>query len=277
MIDRISKLLALAENAATPEEADAAYSRAQALCSKFSIDEAVARAHKAKGEKRSVPETRTVRLTEDGTRANADLVKLYSAVAQSNDVRLLIRTDSRVVYPTGYVEDLDAVEALYSSLAVVMLRGADALVRDKGAEWRRETVTVWDDKTWEMVTKPVTWQAAKKTYLAAFASRIGQRLRAARAEAVAEAEKHFHEQDGTVLGAAEDDRPLPSSMGLVLKDKTQSVMAAQESWYTAKYGNRRTSSWRGGQTRTSWSDSAAGAGRAAADRAGLSGRKAVGA
>jgi len=273
MIERIAKLLALAEAAGSSAEAEAAFARAQALASKYSIDLAVAQAQQSKGREREAPVTRTVRIGEKGRHANAPMVLLYDTIARANDVRILIAKDSTTVYPTGFPSDLDVVEALWASLATTMTRFGDELVRDKGAAWRTETVRAWDDRTWSYVDRKVSGQGARKSYYSSFTTRIGERLQEARDAAVRDADvRHFHAD--AVAGA--DASNLPSSMALVLRGKAAEVEEAQWANYEAKYGRKRPrGSWKGGRSSTSWSASAGAAGRAAADGVSLNGRRSI--
>lgn len=272
MIDRIAKLIALAEAAGTEAEATAAFEKAQELAARHNLDLTVARARQQDKQKREQPVTRSMRIGDRGTRSNASLVLLYSAIARANDVSVLIANDSTQVFGTGYPSDLDAVEALWASLATTMTRFGDALVRDKHADWRNETVRVWSDAEWDYVDKKVSGQGARRAYYDGFVHRIGERLREVRAAADRAAEtRHFH--DDAPVHDTQDH--LPSSMALVLKEKKQEVEQAQDAWYTSRYGKRRAGSWKGGRSTATHSTSARAAGKAAADRASLSGRRSI--
>jgi Protein of unknown function (DUF2786) len=269
MIERIAKLIALAENAATAEEAEAAFQKAQQLASKYAIDLEVAR-RQAAPKAREVPVTRTIRIGEKGKRSNAMLILLFSTIGRANDVRCLIATDSTFVEASGFPSDLDTVEALWSSLAAAMTRFADALVRDKSAAWRSETTYDWH--TGE--PKAVSAQGARRSFCEGFMYRIGERLQEARKASIQEAD-HFHAEQ--IASGAVEAANLPSSMALALKDKGAEVEAHQWAQFERKYGKRRPGSWKGGRSSGTYSTSASSAGRAAADRASLSGRRAVGA
>jgi Protein of unknown function (DUF2786) len=268
MIERIAKLIALAEAASTVEEAEAAFAKAQAIASKYAIDLEVAR-QQAAPKARQTPVTRTVRIGEKGKRSNAPLILLFTTIGSANDVHCLIAHNSTFVEASGFPSDLDNVEAIWSSLAVVMTRFADAHVKDKNAAWRSETDYDWH--TGEC--KPVTGQGARRSFNEGFTWRIGDRLRDARKESIQEADT-AHADDLALDGGSEN---LPVSMALVLKDKSAEVEAHQWAEYERKYGKRRAGSWRGGQSSGTRSSSSNSAGAAAADRASLQGRRAVGA
>jgi hypothetical protein len=279
-LEKIAKLLALAEAAGTAEEAEAAFAKAQSLAAKFSIDLAVAQSHQADRSKREVPVTRTVTIGERGKRANASLINLYDTIARANDVSVLISSNNTTVYPTGFPSDLDAVDALWASLAATMVKFGDALVRDRSAAWRSETTQQFNYSTYSYETRPVSGQGARKSFYTGFISRIGQRLQEARraAETVAAAE-HFHggsPEAGAPVAELAGGQPVPSSMALVLREKRAEVAESQDAWYQARHGRgRKPGSWKGGGNRGTWSSSANGAGRAAADRASLSGRRSL--
>jgi hypothetical protein len=274
MLDKIAKLLALAEAAGTSEEAEAAFAKAQSLASRYAIDLEVAR-RAAAPKAREVPTTRTVTIGEKGKRANKPLILLYSRIADANDVELLIASNSTMVYATGMPSDLDHVEAMWSGLATTMVRLGDQLIRDKNAPWRSETARVFNERTWEYEEKPVSGQGARRSFYDGFIGRIGERLRDARLEAVKEAD-HFH-NDGE-QAAAGDESGAVHGMALVLKEKRAEVEEAQWAWYERNYGKRRRprGGWSGRSSGTH-SGTARAAGHAAANRASLSGRKAVGA
>jgi len=265
MLDRIAKLIALAENASTVAEAEAAFGKAQALASKYAIDLEVARLQAAP-KVREVPVQRIVRIGEKGKRANPNLVMLYTTIGRANDVRCLVAQDSTWVQAHGFPSDLDATAALWSALAVTMTRFADAHVKDKNAPWRQETTYDWN--TGER--KPVSGQGARRSFNEGFTDRIGERLQEARKASIVEA-------DEAQAAPVADGGSLPVSMALVLKDKGAEVEQHMWAEYERRHGRRRPGSWRGNRSSGTRSSSAESSGRQAADRTNLSGRKAVGA
>jgi hypothetical protein len=272
MIERIAKLIALAESASTVEEAEAAFAKAQQLASKYAIDLEVAR-QQAAPKARQTPITRTIRIGEKGKRANASLIELFTTIGSANDVHCLIAHNSTWVEAHGMPSDLDNTEALWSSLAATMTRFADAHVRDKNAPWRSETVYVPSNDYYRSGEfKPVSGQGARKSFNEGFTWRISARLREARKASIEEAD-HFHAEQHAAIENGSDN--LPSSMALVLKDKSTEVKAHMWAEYERKYGKRRPGSWRGGRSNGTRSSSANAAGASAADRASLQGRKAV--
>ena len=269
MLEKIAKLLALAEAAGSTAEAEAAFGKAQALASKYSVDLEVARQSLAPKE-RQTPITRVITVGEKGKHANANLIHLFLGVGRANDVEILIAHNSTYVRCFGMPSDIDAAEALWASLAVTMTRFGDELVRDKGAAWRTETASVWNDTDFCYQEKRITGQAARKSFCTAFTGRIGERLMDARDASIRQADaEHFH-RDADGAAAQIEGSTLPSSMALVLKSKKEEVVSYMWADVAARTGGRRrVGAWRGGGTTATRSASASAAGRAAADSASL--------
>ena len=277
MIDKIAALLALAEGAATEEEAAAAFGKAQAIAAKYSLDLSVAQARAGKDKVKEEPETRIIEIGKRRQHSNKPLIWLFSTISQNNDVSLLIQNDSTKVYATGMPSDLDNVEALFVAISTDMVARGDRLVRDKNADWRHEVRLVVNPDQWSgpyYIEKPMTAQSARSSFYDGYRAVVGERLREARAKAEEQAQTdHFHNEQP--VGDSGDN--LPSSMALVLKDKRAAVAEAQDDWHLRTYGRRvGRGSWKG-QSNTSHSRSGYSAGREAGARANLSGRRAVGA
>jgi hypothetical protein len=156
VLARIRKLLAMAEHPATPPaEAEAAALAAERLILKHAIDEALL---SARSEVRSRPEVRT--LVIDSPYASAKSV-LLGAVASAHGVRVITyRGEASRATLVGFDSDLRLVDLLYTSL---LLQAATSLRR-----------------------QPTSGRAFRRAFLIGFASEVGQRLRQARADAVAE-------------------------------------------------------------------------------------------
>jgi hypothetical protein len=274
MLERIAKLIALAENASTVAEAEAAFAKAQELASRHSIDLEVARQAAAPKE-RETPIMRVVRIGEKGKRSNPVLINLFSSIGSANDVQILIAHNSTFVEAYGLPSDIDTVEALWASLAITMTRFADAHVKDKNAPWRSETYEEYNRYTWGYEVKKVTGQGARRSFCDGFTGRIGTRLRQARDTSIQEADRHFHDEAvaaGEIEGGSDN---LPSSMALVLKDKRKEVDEFMDADYKRRWGNRKAGAWRGGRSSGTSSSSSRSAGRDAADRASLSSRRGI--
>lgn len=267
IIDKIAKVLNQAENASTQEESETYLKAAQALSTKYSIELAEARAHTAKGQKRETPVRRTVDLQDFGRNTKKHLVNLFSAVSGPNDVRIDIAHNSTRVYPYGFPSDIELVETIFAHLAVQMVEEANkflesgeyknetqkTFVRRKKYDpygWYRDSKGAYDWRE-EYVEKPIDGRVARSNFYSAFISRVGQRLREARLETVAEAEV---ETTGTEL---------------VLAAKMDEVNAHYKATSNAR------GSWKGAST-SGYSASSSRAGSAAGARARISGQGAFG-
>lgn len=182
-IERISALLVKAERTDNAAEADAYLMKAQALATAASIDLAVARAHGDKQQTRVTPQMRTIVIGEKGKRANRHLIALFVAIAHANDSHVDIAGDSTFVIGYGMPEDLDVIEAVFSSVAVQMMQAAQLWLAT--GQWRDEKYVAARrvaGRTRRAV-RPHTAQTAKASFLLAYVARIDERLTQARDQA----------------------------------------------------------------------------------------------
>ncbi len=136
-LDKISKILNLAENASTEAEAAAYMDRALKLSISSAIDLEMARQHTQKKEQRSVPEQRVVRIVAaDPNRKrkannSQECVGLATKIADAYSVKTdIFRTQDRVIF-FGLSDDIDRVEMLLGSLLVQMKMSADKRIANK--------------------------------------------------------------------------------------------------------------------------------------------------
>lgn len=248
-VDRISALLSKAERTDNEAEADAYLMKAQQLATLASIDLAVARARTARREARQQPESRTMTIGEKGRRANPHLISLYVAIAHANDSHVDVASNSTYVVGYGMPGDLDVIETMYASLAVLMVHAGQAFV--VGRTWVGETYLAAASRGRGRQRRPHTAQTARASFYRAYVDRICERLAQARSEALAQ----------VTVATSE----ATSSEGvLVLRHKAAEVRAFHSAHSSAR------GSWGGysGAVRTS-SGAAAEAGRSAASRARL--------
>jgi hypothetical protein len=236
MVDRIGKLLAQAEGTDNEHEAAAFVERAQALATAYAVDLERARARQAarRGAAEPLVQER-VDVGARGKRGNRHRVLLFVVVAQVNDVMVNVAHDSTYVLGFGHRADLEVVERLWASLAVQMAAAAQR--RLDAGEHRRTGVAA---QTWRL------------SFYDGFVEAVGQRLRAARERAVAQADE---------TPAATPGEP---STALVLRKKAERVQEFYEEQSQAR------GAWRGTASgRTSWDPRAAASGRADGARADL--------
>jgi hypothetical protein len=157
-------LLAKAESTGFAEEAEALSAKAQELMSRYALERALVDADADDTE----PVTAR-RLWLDAPYVDAKSV-LVNAVASANRCRAVFSKQLGFVTVLGDDIDLDTVETLTTSLLVQATRAMLAGGRQKSAYGVSRT------------------RSYRQSFLVAYATRIGERLQAATAEAVAETE-----------------------------------------------------------------------------------------
>jgi hypothetical protein len=157
-VDRVDALLAKAASTEFPEEAEALLTKAQQLMSRHLIDEAMLTAAGAPARSRIGSDTIVIAAPYVTAKS-----ALLGAVASTNDCRVVLQrgpSGSRTCVVMGHDEDLAATRTLFGALSVHAVR--------------------------TMLATPVpghdTARRFRHAFLLAFAGRIGERLRAARAE-----------------------------------------------------------------------------------------------
>lgn len=203
MLARIAALLRQAEGTDNPHEAEAFMAAAQRLATATSIDLAVARAHSTERTKSQMPVQRTITIGNAGTRGLRTYVQLFVVIANANDVKCDVASNSTFVYAYGFAEDIDASHALYASLVMQMVKASEAYIAS-GAHRPTPTIT------------------ARLNFQLAFGARIGQRLGEARDEAQREATKGRRSQPGTAIALRDKD--------IELTDFYRQTSAARGTW-----------------------------------------------
>ena len=194
ILDKVMKLLAQAEHKNTgPEEAEAFYAKAQSLITQYQLDAAVAKAKAGTTYNRS--NVVRVNVAIASTYFNPD-AQLLAQVARANDCEVVITSGYGTKRATlmGLEEDVKIVEALFASLYMQMARQAKS------------------------VKNPDPWSTnhyvARSSFRFGFATKIGERLRAAK---VAQSNANEYCAD--------------TSMALVLRSKEVAVAEAVTNWF----------------------------------------------
>ncbi|PWI17130.1 aromatic acid decarboxylase [Streptomyces sp. Act143] len=155
MLTRIRALLAKAEATGYPDEAEALTAKAQELMARHSVDEALL---DAQAPTHDIPGACRIGVEPPYEQAKAVLL---DAVATANHCRAVWNEPFAFSTVVGFGPDLEAVELLYTSLlvqATAAMTKAEAAQRAGG---RKRTKTF------------------RQSFLAAYAHRVGTRLRAA--------------------------------------------------------------------------------------------------
>ena len=153
ILRRVRGLLAKAESTEHPEEADALTAKAQELMTRYSIERAVAESSQPIA---SVPLARRMWLESPYVDAKSLLV---TVVADANNCQAIQSVTWGFVTIVGHGGDLDLVELLVTSLLVQATR-AMALAGPQVTRYGTSSTRSW-----------------RKSFLIAYASRIGERLR----------------------------------------------------------------------------------------------------
>ncbi|EGD55311.1 DUF2786 domain-containing protein [Gordonia neofelifaecis] len=248
LLTRIGGLLRQAEGTDNEHEAEAFMAAAQRLATAASIDLALARAHDPAARRAASPITRKIEIGQAGRRGLRTYVQLFVQIAHANDLTCDVASNSTFVIAYGFETDIDACEALYTSLVVQMVAASDAYLKSRAyqGETARQVVTKTAGRrryrvVEEKALSPIT---ARLNFQSAFASRIGARLSDARDAERAEA-----------VGA---EVRRSESTALALRDKELEI----RDFYKAESKARGT--WRSSSATAGYSSAA----RQAGDRAG---------
>ena len=197
LLDKIGKLLAQAEGTDNEHEAEAFVSRAQELATSYAVDLELARARQQARRLKAVEEAfeqRRLVIGDRGKRGNRQLVFLYLAVAQANDVLVNVATDSTFVLGFGYPADLDVVEQLWASLATQMASAASRRLR--AGEHGRVAAISWRLSFYEGYVHAVQTRLAQARERALAVEATGALVLRDKADRV----RAFHDQESQARG-----------------------------------------------------------------------------
>ena len=183
MLERVRALLAKAESTTFPEEAEALSAKAQELMARHAIDRALLEATAGTGASAHGPSGR--RLGIDDPYAGPKSL-LLAVVADANRCRAVWSADFGVSTLFGADDDLDIVELLFTSLLCQATTAMAAVGSDRAGPQGRRARS----------------KSFRHSFLVAYATRIGARLREATEVATGEAaEVHGAERLLPVLAA----------------------------------------------------------------------------
>lgn len=164
VLARVRALLAKAESTTFPAEAEALTAKAQQLMARHAIDRAMLAADGTEGRGNG-PAGRRVSIEDPYVRAKAVLA---AVVAEANDCRAVYSESFNFVTIFGHEADVDGVELLFTSLLVQATAAMAAASTSCGGSRARTA-------------------SFRRSFMAGYAQRIGERLQDASAEAKAQA------------------------------------------------------------------------------------------
>jgi hypothetical protein len=206
--DKINKMLRIAESTNHPEEADAFIRSAQALMTKYAIDEAMLEAARAKsGDFRVSDEIVTEEFVTTGNMLVAFGNLCYHVIVNNNAKAVLLKNDPRVIgdkmykntyilITTGFKSDIDRIRFLFTSLQV-------QAATFEGQWWRENKHLYTSMKRQGFLDR--------RQFLFSYAERVGERLR-----------------EGRLKGEQDAKKEHGTGMELVLRDRTALVKAEYE-------------------------------------------------
>lgn len=245
-VEKIGKLLILAERTDNEAEQNAFFEAAQRLASQYSVELEVARQAVTNKEKRETPTNKHIQIGERGKPLNATFCSLFMGIGRAQDLKFNIAHNSTYVIAFGFPTDIAITEAMYAHISIQMVEMANAFI--KKGEWK--TDTTWDEKTWSY--KPVHARVARRCFYEAFTQRVGSRLMAAK-----------HEAEASIVVPE-----ASTSTELVIRGKQLDVSDFYKQKSTAR------GSWRGGNN-TYHSSTGSSAGARAGDNARLGGQRGI--
>lgn len=206
LLERVRALLAQAESTPYEAEAETFTAAAQSLMARHSIDQALL-ARAAPGDRASTPVARRVGVDRP---YEAPKASLLDAVASANRCRTVWSKHLGFSTVVGFASDLEAVETLYTSL---LLQATHALTGHGSRSTRGG-----GSRT----------RSFRQSFLLAYASRIGQRLR----EATDSEVDHARAAETTRVRSRPGHRPGPGTdLVAVLADRSREVDDAVQSLF----------------------------------------------
>jgi hypothetical protein len=258
---RIGKLLNQAERASTEAEKEAFYERAFKLSATHSIELAQARAAIAKLEKREQPVMKTIHIGEQGQHNLAVFCNLFMNIGEPHGIKFNISSKSTYVIAFGMPSDIELTETLYETIVPQMMKSAQEFIA--GGTWKGETTLRDGRDGWGHY--PINSRVVKRNFYETFARTIRDRMYSAQREAREEAIEHERAQN---VEATEEEPAATTGTEMVLADKALEIA----DFYSQK--SRARGTWKG-SSNTYTSNAGRSGGRAAGQRASLSGTRSL--
>jgi hypothetical protein len=217
LLGKVRALLAKAESTTFEAEAEALFAKAHQLMVRNAIDEAVLHGRSGGGEVGA----RRVFLDDPYARAKFSLL---SEVSRASSCRALLSTSYGFATVFGHAGDLDAVELLYTSL---LLQATGGVVSARPASGRR------------LASSQVA--AFRRSWLLAFAQRVGERLELASAATVAEASEAHGRNVLPVLAAKDDAVEAHIREAVPHVKQMRTTASSGEGWAAGRQAGDRAS------------------------------------
>lgn len=198
MLARIRGLLTKAESSTFAAEAETLTAKAQDLMTRYAIDSAMV---DAEADTSLTDQVATRRLQVDNPYPEAK-VQLLHCVAESNGVRVIWHQRFGLVSMVGLPLDLDLSEMLYTSL---LLQASHALAEEGGGHRTKRSPSF------------------RRSFLLAFADRIGERLATAREQASRDASSQYGKELVPVMAARTE------AVGSVFEEQFPSIVPSATS------------------------------------------------
>jgi hypothetical protein len=217
VLSKVRALLAKAESTTFEAEAEALFAKAHQLMVRNAIDEAVLHGRSGGGEVGA----RRVFLDDPYARAKFSLL---SEVARASSCRALLSTTYGFATVFGHAGDLDGLELLYTSL---LLQATAGVVSARPASGRRSASS--------------QVAAFRRSWLLAFAQRVGERLELASAATVAEASEAHGRNVLPVLAAKEDAVEAHIKEAVPHVKQMRTTASSGEGWAAGRQAGDRAS------------------------------------
>lgn len=185
-LDRLSKLIAQADNAGTDAERETYMARAVEMSAAVGVELTVARAHHA-AKRRELPvKDHKVQVSPWAAKPihRQAMMDLFLAIAEAHDIQCLIGGGNYTAYCAGFPSDIELAEKLFGALSLQMVREADAAIK-RG-----------DQKSGYY---PVDGRVYRRYFYESFTARISGRLYAARRKEIERIDEKSGQSGGTEL------------------------------------------------------------------------------